>query len=119
MKRLLLIFFIFFSSFVYARNPIEIYIAKIGEHDKYNSSGMRLNNVAAIIRQDRANYHKFYIRDREDSDDNFFASKRNRAILERMLRRGYISRSAREAILYGNPLIMVKVYDYYIDVEIR
>ena len=119
MKKVLLVFLILFGSFVYAQNPREIYMARISENDKYNSRGMRLNSVAAIIRQDRANYHKFYRRDRGDSSDNFFSSKRNRGILERMLRRGYISRATRNAILYNNPLIVVKVYDYYIDVEIR
>ncbi|SHO80979.1 Mll7437 protein [hydrothermal vent metagenome] len=119
MKKLLLIFILLGLNFLYAQNPREIYMARISENDKYNSRGMRLNSVAAIIRQDRANYHKFYIRDRGDSTDDFFSSKRNRGILERMLRRGYISRATRNAILYGNPLIVVKIYDYYIDVEIR
>ena len=119
MKKLLLVFLILFGNFVYARNPIEIYIARISENDKYNSRGMRLNSVSAILRQDRANYHKFYKRDRDDTGDNFFARKRNRAGLSKMLRRGYISGATRDAILYDNPLIIVKVYDYYIDIEFR
>jgi hypothetical protein len=98
---------------------LDVYYARLSYRDHYNSRGMKLNSVAAIIRQDRANYHKFYIRDEEDTTDGFFATKYNRARLERMLRRGYISRDARNAILYGNPLILVRVFSNYINVELQ
>ena len=38
---------------------IEEYNAYIGEEDLYNSYGERLSEPWQIIRQDRANYHRF------------------------------------------------------------
>jgi hypothetical protein len=66
----------------------ESYIARLGPTDHFNSNGVRLTSAAAIIRQDRANYHQFEKRDPEDEGDRFFASIENRAILERMLENG-------------------------------
>jgi hypothetical protein len=96
----------------------EVYYAKIGHNDKINSYGERLGSVADILRQDRANYHKFFVRDREDSDDRFFAYPDNRARMASMLRNGYISREARDAITYGNPVVRVTISDYRIEVEL-
>ena len=39
--------------------PIDGYVARLSVDDHYNSKGVRLDNVAAIIRQDRANVHRF------------------------------------------------------------
>jgi len=87
------------------------YEARLSYRDHFNSHGSRLETVAGIIRQDRANYHRYRRRDAEDTWDRFFDSKENRATMERMLARGYITGSARRAILYGTPLIRVKIYD--------
>jgi len=87
------------------------YEARLSYRDHFNSHGSRLETVAGIIRQDRANYHRYHRRDAEDTWDRFFDSKENRATMERMLSRGYITRSARRAILYGTPLVRVKIYD--------
>lgn len=46
---------------VQARELIESYIALLSDADHFNSSGQRLTSAAAIIRQDRANYHLFGI----------------------------------------------------------
>ena len=53
----------------------ESYLARLGPADHFNSSGERLTSAAAIIRQDRANYHQFGKRDEEDDGDDFFGSK--------------------------------------------
>lgn len=92
---------------------LESYTARLGYNDHYNSYGSRLNKVAGIIRQDRANYHKFHRRDAADTWDRFFSSKSNRATMERMIRRGYISRSARNSIIYGTPTVRVDLYEGY------
>lgn len=104
---------------VAARELIEIYHAKLGSDDHFNSRGQRLTNAAAIIRQDRANYHKFGVRDRGDTGDVYFSSKQNRATLERMLRRGRASRSTLRRIVNGRPRITVKVYRHSIDVFVN
>ena len=96
----------------------EVYYAKISHNDKYNSYGDPLRSVAAILRQDRANYHRFGIRDREDTGDRTFRYKGNRARMASMLRSGYISPATRNAIVYRNPVVRVTVYDYRIDVEL-
>lgn len=87
----------------------ESYIARLGPADHFNSSGERLNSAAAIIRQDRANYHQFGKRDREDEGDGFFASKDNRATLERMLENGQSSEAAIDAVVNGTPLVEVMI----------
>jgi hypothetical protein len=75
-------------SVSFAQQLIGTYVARLSEADHFNSQGRRLTSAAAIIRQDRANYHRLGIRDPEDEDDPFFADEKNRAALEQMLERG-------------------------------
>ena len=89
---------------------LDSYIAYIGEDDLYNSDGARLGEPWQVIRQDRANYHRFGIRDRLDESDSFFADADNRAAMERMLANGTITGSARRAILGGGAVIQVDIY---------
>ena len=102
----------------YAGGPIESYNARLSAQDHYNSSGQRLTNVAAIIRQDRAYYHRFGRGDPEDQGDRFFASASNRARLESLIARGQIARGAAAAIINGTPLIHVDIYPDYINVTV-
>lgn len=88
---------------------IEVYQAYIGQDDIRNSSGGRLTLPWQVIRQDRANYHKFNQRDDQDEGDSFFAKEANRAAMERMLRAGSISPQAGRAIVRGNVLVRVEV----------
>lgn len=94
-----------------AQSLIESYSARLSSADHFNSNGERLGSPAAIIRQDRANYHKFGIRDPEDEGDGYFSSASNRALMERLLERGQTSGSARRSIVNGTPLIRIDVYD--------
>lgn len=101
----------------------ETYVARLGPADHFNSNGVRLTSPSAIIRQDRANFHEFGVRDPEDESDRFFASKSNRALMERYLEGGSVSRSALAAIVNGQPLIVVTVCGgpsgEFIDVKVR
>ncbi|MGB8287205.1 hypothetical protein ELI13_31475 [Rhizobium ruizarguesonis] len=81
---------------------VESYRAFIGEADLFNSSGTRLTQAWQIIRQDRANFHQYGVRDRDDETDSFFADPVNRQALEQMLRNGMIVR--------GNVWIDVDIY---------
>ena len=92
------------------RGPIDSYVAYIGADDLYNSSGARLTKPAAIIRQDRANFHRFGIRDRIDESDTFFADEINRQALENMLANGTMSSSVARMIAKGGAIIQVDVY---------
>ena len=89
---------------------IEEYRAWIGRQDLVNSRGQRLTQPWQIIRQDRANYHRFRIRHDGDESDSFFASADNRAVMEEMLRRGQISNGAARDIVNGDVFIEVEIY---------
>lgn len=97
-------------SRAFAQELLNTYIARIGPNDHFNSRGVRLKSASAIIRQDRANFHKFGKTDAEDEYDSYFDSKANRGRMERMLRNGSSSRSAINAIVNHRPLIRVKIY---------
>ncbi|PIE45079.1 MAG: hypothetical protein CSA44_02630 [Gammaproteobacteria bacterium] len=112
MKKLMLVMLLALSplSLAQADELIGTYVAKLSSQDHFNSKGQRLRNAAAIIRQDRANFHKFHKRDAEDEWDSFFSSVKNRARLERMLNNGYLSKSTKNRIVNGTPTIIVKIY---------
>ncbi len=107
---------------VLADDLIESYVARLSANDHFNSNGARLTSPAMIIRQDRANYHKFGRRDVEDQGDSFFQKAENRETLQKLLQRGYSSPSVYQAIVNGQPLIRVSVYQTrggaYVNVEI-
>ena len=81
---------------------IERYRAYIGDADLYNSNGARLTQPWQIIRQDRANFHQYHVRDSADQSDSFFADPVNRQALEQMLRNGTMTREAANMIVRGN-----------------
>ena len=116
MKKILFLFGILLSANVLASDYLCSYQARISNDDKFNSSGNYIatqysrNVVAAIIRQERANFHKFGVRNDEDQGDCVFASKENRARLERWLASGQISANTIRRIVDGTPLIYVDVY---------
>jgi hypothetical protein len=93
-----------------ARQQIGSYVARLSQADHFNSQGQRLTSAAAIIRQDRANFHRYNIRDSEDQDDAFFADENNRATLEKMLERGRAEPGVISRIVNGTPLIRVDIY---------
>lgn len=93
-----------------AQQLVESYVARLSAKDHFNSSGERLTSAAAIIRQDRANYHRFGLRDPEDEGDRFFASASNRAIMERLLENGEASGDVIDTIVNGTPRIRVDIF---------
>ena len=89
-----------------AQQLIGSYTALLSEADHFNSRGQRLTTAAAIIRQNRANFHRFGIRNPEDQDDPFFGDERNRAALEQMLDRGQADPSVVNRIVNGPPVLI-------------
>jgi len=85
------------------------YVARLSERDHSASDGFRLKDAASIIRQDRANFHKFSRRDEEDETDSFFASVRNREDLENMVKRRQLPSAVSAAIVRGTPLVEIEV----------
>lgn len=100
-----------FSATAQADEFLGSYVARISDEDHFASDGYRLESAAQMVRQDRANYHKFHRRDREDERDRWFRGNDDRARLERMLQRpGAMSGGTKNAIVRGEPLIQVDVY---------
>jgi hypothetical protein len=89
---------------------IEGYIARLSARDHFSSKGERLQSAAAIIRQDRANYYVYNLRDEEDEPDEFFASKANRERLEQMLEHGTSQAGSVRRVVNGAPLIKVLIF---------
>jgi hypothetical protein len=72
--------------------------------------GNGLTSAAAIIRQDRANVHRYGKRDLDDENDTFFADEGNRAVLEQMLDRGRADPGVLSRIVNGTPRLRVDIY---------
>ena len=93
------------------------YTTKISDADKKNSSGVPFpltNNkatVAAIIRQDRANYHQFNIRDKEDQTDCVFADKTKRALIEKSIADAPISPELIPMIVEQHPVLSITIFE--------
>ena len=85
------------------------YTARISPQDHHASDGYALDTAAQMVRQDRANWHKFGRGDAEDQDDPWFTSQSARARLERMAGAG-MDGATRNAIAKGTPVIQVDVY---------
>lgn len=95
------------------------YEARISDTDHRASDGYPLDTAAQMVRQDRANWHKFGRGDAEDQDDPWFASTDARARFERMLGKGgAMSAATKKAIANGEPVIRVDVYRNSVVVEV-
>jgi hypothetical protein len=95
------------------------YVARVGENDHYASDGYLLDTAAQMVRQDRANWHKFGVYDAEDENDSWFGATDSRAWLERALNRNSAMNNAtRKAIVNGYPLVQVDVYQNSVKVTI-
>jgi hypothetical protein len=87
------------------------YVARISAQDHQASDGYALDTAAQMVRQDRANWHKFGYGDPDDQDDPWFGSADARARLERMLGKGgAMTGAVRNAIANGEPRVQVDVY---------
>jgi len=95
------------------------YVARISSSDHFASDGYALDTAAQMVRQDRANFHKFGIRDPEDDSDPWFRSTSSRARFEKMLNKsGAMSGATRNAIANGEPLVEVEVFKNSVKVRI-
>lgn len=95
------------------------YQARISAKDHQASDGYPLDTAAQMVRQDRANWHKFGRGDPEDQDDPWFGSTQARARFEKMLGQGgAMTSKTRKAIANGQPIVQVDVYRNSVVVEI-
>ena len=92
-----------------AQNVIGGYQAFIGTADLHNSKGVALSAPWQVIRQDRANVHRFGIQQSGDDWDGWFGTAENRAALEHWVMTGAMSPSARARIMSGGATIYVEI----------
>lgn len=89
---------------------LERYEAVIAEADRRNSSGAALTRIDQILAQDRANVHRFGIRQPGDGVDRYFAERANRASFSRLLAAGRLGAGVEAAIRSGDaPRVLVEV----------
>ena len=104
-----------FSGVAAGQDYSAVYQARLSEQDHVSSRGAKLTSVAAILRQDRANYHKFNKRDFDDQPDPYFTSAGNRGLLEKYYKNvassSPLSKEQREIILNRTPLVKVSLVD--------
>jgi hypothetical protein len=87
------------------------YVARLSDNDHYASDGYKLDTAAQVVRQDRANWHRFGRGDAEDDDDQWFGTADARARLERHLNQsGAMTQAVRREIMSGEPIVKVTVY---------
>ncbi|MEO9865390.1 MAG: hypothetical protein ABJO29_02700 [Yoonia sp.] len=100
-----------FASPVVAQDFVAAtYAAHISADDLTNSSGARLGDAASVIRQDRANYHRFGLADGADSNDPLFGSADARANIPAMIRAaGGIAPDVAEWIMRGNVTVYINI----------
>lgn len=110
MKSILTALAIALAAPVAADDLVGQYVAYIGRDDLYNSSGARLSEPWQVLRQDRANYHRFGISQPGDEWDPFFGDVDNRAAMERMVMNGTIASRAARDIVNGGAMVVVRIY---------
>ena len=118
-KIMLFISLLLLSPLSYAEEPIAGYSARLSAQDHVNSDGAKLKSVGDILRQDRANYHKFNIRDIEDQTDTVFGDVESRERIPAMLKKGHIDKMTKNSILKGTPVVWVNIYSDHIDVSLN
>lgn len=94
----------------FADSLVGQYVAYIGRDDLYNSSGARLSEPWQVLRQDRANFHRFGVSQAGDQSDSFFGDIDNRAAMERMVMNGRIEPIAARNIVNGGSMVVVRIY---------
>ncbi len=115
MRHLLIALFCLFSTVISAKAQdfIASYSTLIGPADRVNSQGVIFTDFGAIIQQDRANYHRFGLRDDLDMADPVFSNADYRARIPAiwLVMRG--SEYVVDEVLSGQPqLLSVLIYGY-------
>ncbi len=108
LKKLLAVLMLLLPMLSLAQEYTTVYKARLSEKDHFNSSGQRLKKVMDILRQDRANFHVFNVKDAEDESDEMFKNKEIRSNMENMV--VSISAETENAILNGTPVIHMEVF---------
>lgn len=92
-----------------AQQAIGGYRAYIGPVDLVNSNGARLTQAWQVIRQDRANVHRFGLSQPGDERDPWFGTGEMRNALESWLRQGALDPATAAAVMAGGVMVHVEV----------
>ena len=95
------------------------YCARLSEKDHFASDGVRLTTVGAVIRQDRANVHRYGIIDRDDDLDEMFQEADSRPFLQKAVDANRFTPAEKRAILDGTPYVCVSVLGRRVEVDIQ
>ena len=77
-----------FTSPAFAEEVIAEYLTWLDAKDTVTSKGVKLTSFGAVLAQDRANYHRFGIRQEFDTSDPIFSNKDMRAKLPELYQAG-------------------------------
>ena len=72
----------------HAEEVIAEYLAWLDVKDTVTSKGVKLKSFGAVLAQDRANYHRFGIRQELDTSDPIFSDRDTRAKLPQLYHAG-------------------------------
>jgi|GEM_PF-1452117 len=100
-RYLLPAFTLMMTQAAFAAPNLASYYATIGREDYYNSSGVPLNDVGAVIQQDRANFHRFGLRHSGDDTDPYFGDRAMRAKIPDLVRAGGVDRYLKDLLGSG------------------
>lgn len=95
------------SSALAQDQSIGTYMAYLGPEDLVSSSGLRLESAAAIVAQDRANFHRFGVRHAQDEADPWFESRGHRMAIPDLVD---MSASTASVIVQQGALVAVTVF---------
>jgi len=99
------------------QGAIDHYYAVLSSADHRNSSGKALKSAASILRQDRANVHRFKKRDKRDDKDELYADGKRRVSLEKAARE-CLSKEVGKAIVSRQAEVWVTTYPSWVDVQL-
>ncbi|MEL6201605.1 MAG: hypothetical protein AAFR39_04520 [Pseudomonadota bacterium] len=78
------------------------YLTWLDAEDTVNSSGTKLTSFGAILAQDRANYHRFGIRQELDTSDPIFSDRNMRSKLPQLYQAGRsVEKYIRDDVMSG------------------
>ncbi|MFV1607146.1 hypothetical protein VWY06_02005 [Phaeobacter sp. JH20_10] len=86
----------------HAEEVIAEYLTWLDAKDTVTSKGVKLDSFGAVLAQDRANYHRFGIRQELDTSDPIFSNKDMRAKLPQLYQAGNpVETYIREDVMNG------------------
>ena len=95
------------ASLAQQSNKAGSYCAFLSDADHHNSKGARLTTAGQVLRQDRANFHRYGIRDEYDDTDDLFMSADNRALMEKLASRAGLTKAQQDYIVGNETYVCV------------